>query len=161
MLKDIPKVEENIEVHKVYTPNVKLESVGVTADTSVPGSWEWVQPNTPVVCPGGTYACRFVPDDLINYECVVRDIKVVVDKAEPYIYDLDTTRITYGQTIGDSEIIAEVHHSEDDEGKHCKGSCAEGKRRSPQGKEVFERRKASFRQARSRQILSSVSRHPS
>ena len=115
VLKDIPKVEEKIEVHKVYTPNVKLESVGVTADTSVPGSWEWVQPNTPVVCPGGTYACRFVPDDLINYECVVRDIKVVVDKAKPYIYDLDTTRITYGQTIGDSEIIAEVHHSIDND----------------------------------------------
>ena len=100
----------------VYHPQRKLGDVTLTGgEVSVPGSWQWTDAETALQVPGGTYACRFVPEDTRNYESVDAEAEVTVSRAVPSIASLQAGNITYGQTLADSQLAGAAQYSSSDE----------------------------------------------
>ena len=138
--KAVPAIQSGPEVKKaVYHPDLTLADIALTGGKvtaggnaasgvsgsgnaaagasggELDGSWEWTAQDTSLQVPGGTYTCRFVPDDKDNYESVETTAEVTVEKATPYIAEITAQEITYGQTLGDSSLTGSVQYSEDDD----------------------------------------------
>ena len=114
-------------IQVTYHPTLTLKDIALTGGkvtdgtsgsayegSTLDGSWEWTAQDTSLKVPGGSYACRFVPEDAGNYETVETTVDVSVQKATPYIADITAQEITYGQTLGDSSLTGSAQYSEDD-----------------------------------------------
>ncbi len=72
---------------------------------SVAGTFAWTTPGTAPAAGTADQSVTFTPTDADNYETVVFDVSVTVDKAIPTITTEPTaSAITYGQTLADSTL---------------------------------------------------------
>jgi len=126
--KAVPEIYSGpTRIQTTYHPDLTLADAVVTDGTvrdntpgsvyqgsELKGSWEWAEPGTSLQVPGGSYTCRFVPEDAGNYEPAETTVDVSVAKAAPYIAAITAKEITYGQTLADSSLTGSAQYSKDD-----------------------------------------------
>lgn len=89
-----------------------LADAVITGDLPAAGSFCWVDSSiTPTVNGSNSFAARYIPDDLNNYEAAdLGMLSVTVHKADPVtaeqIANISVSAIDYGQTLADSVISA-------------------------------------------------------
>lgn len=77
--KAVPTVNTPVVADIFYRRTQKLADITLAAaSSSVPGSWQWADPQTVPSVNTSVYPAKFVPDDSVNYETKYADITLVV-----------------------------------------------------------------------------------